>query len=216
MPPIDPNNPQIPTTVRPISRAPAESVTGTPYDFIMNPSIKPPKKSSGLKGGPKLAYIAGGGVIFVIILFVVLSLSSGGGTTPGLVSIAQQQAEIARVADLHYSEINDAATKNFVINTQLSVSSAESEYLQYLTAGGVTIKPTQIALGINTQTDAALDAAKGSGALDSTVKTTLQTALESYQQTIQTTYSNTKSAKTKTLLKSFFDQATVLLEQSKG
>lgn len=216
MPPIDPNNPQIPSTVRPISRAPAEPVSTTPYDFIMNPSAMPPKKSFGLKGGPKLVYIAGGGVLLVIILFVVLSLSSGGGSTPALVSVAQQQAEMARVAELHYSDLNDSTTKNFIINTQLTVSSAQAEYLQYLAAGGVTIKDKQIVLGINTQTDAALDAAKSSGALDSTVKTNMQTALERYQQTIQTTYNTTSSAKTKSLLKSFFDQATMLLQQSKS
>jgi hypothetical protein len=182
----------------------------------MNPSATPPPKSLGLKGGPKLVYIAGGGVLLVIILFVALSLGGGNGSTPGLVSIAQQQAEIARVAELHYSELNDSTTKNFVINTELSVSSAQAEYLQYLTAGGVTIKDKEIAQGINTQTDTALDAAKSSGALDSTVKTNMQNALERYQQTIQTTYNATSSAKTKALLKSFFEQATMLLEQSKS
>jgi hypothetical protein len=214
MPPQNPYNQPTPD-VRPIPRAPAEPLQNTPYDFIMNPSVKPPKRGLGLPGGTKLVYIAGSGVLLVIIVFAVLSLTSGGSNSPALTSIAQQQAELTRVAELHYSDIHDTATKNFVISTQLSLASAQTEYLQYLSSNGAGIGEKQIALGMNAQTDAALDAAQTSGTLDSTVRTTLQTGIERYQVTLQSAYNASGNPKTKALLKDLFEQAALLLEQSK-
>ncbi len=213
MPPIDPNNPQIPN-VRPITRAPAEPLDSTPYDFIMNPKVQPPKKTPGLRGGPKLTYIAGGGVVLVILVFLVLSFTGGGSSNPSLVKIAQQQTELARVVDLHYSDLRDSTTKNFVINAELSVISAQATYLQYLAQNGVGIDEKQLALGTNGQTDTVLDAAMTSGTIDSTVKTTVKDSLLAYQSTIQTAYKNSSSPATKALLTNMFDDVAILLEQA--
>jgi hypothetical protein len=182
----------------------------------MNPSIKPPKKGLGLPGGTKLAFAAGGGVLVVIALFVILSFTSRGSSNPALTHVAQEQAELSRVAGLHYGDVKDPATKNFVITTQLSLASAKADYLKYLGSNGVKIDDKQVALGLNAQTDAALDSAQTSGTLDSTVRTTLQTQLQQYQQTIQSAYKASSNDQTKSLLQDFFDQAKLLLEQSKS
>jgi len=215
MPPEYPNNQPNPN-VRPITRAPAEPLQSTPYDFIVNPSVKPPRKSLRLPGATKLVYIAGGGVLVVILLFVALSLIRGSSNNPALTSIAQQQAELARVAELHYSDVHDATTKNFVISTQLSLESAQAQYLQYLSSNGAAINEKQVSLGMNSQTDTALDSALASGTLDSTVRSTLQTQLERYQQTIRSAYNASGNANTKALLQDLFNQAALLLEQSKA
>lgn len=216
MPPQDPNQPPIPTHVRPLPKAPAEPLQSTPYDFIINPSVKPPKKAFSLGGGTKLVYVAAGGVLLVVVLFVVLSLTNRSTNASAITSVAQQQAEIARVAALHYSDLQDPNTKNFAIATQLSLTSAQQNYLQYLSSNGASVSDKQIALGTNTQTDTALDNAKASGNLDSTVKSTLRTELAQYQQTVQTAYNASSNSRTKALLKELFDQATLLLEQSKS
>jgi len=215
MPPQNPYNQPNPN-VRPITRAPAEPLQSTPYDFIINPSVKPPKKGLRLPHTTKLVYIAGGGVLVVVLLFVALSFIRGGSGNPALTSIAQQQAELARVAELHYSDIHDPTTKNFVISTQLSLASAETEYLQYLSSNGAAIGEKQVALGMNTQTDAALDNAVASGTIDSTVLSTLQTQLQRYQQTIRSAYDASGNTKTKALLQELYNQAALLLEQSKA
>jgi hypothetical protein len=215
MPPEYPNNQPNPN-VRPITRAPAEPLQSTPYDFIVNPSTKPPKRRLGLPGGTKLVYFAGGGVLLVVLLFVLLSFTRGGGSNPALTSIAQQQAELARIAELHYNDVRDSATKNFVISTELSLASAKTEYLQYLSNNGAGISEKQVALGMNSQTDTALDSALASDTLDSTLRTTLQTQLQRYQQTIHTAYNASGNDKTKALLQDLFNQATLLLEQSKA
>ena len=188
MPPQDPNQRPIQTQVRPLPKAPPEPLTGSPYDFIMNPGPTRQSAKAGfaLKGGSKLPLIAGGGVLLVIVLFVILSLVSGGSSSPTFLKLVQQQAELGRVADTYYSELRDSSTKNFVINTQLTLTSDSSDLQTYLAANGIKFDPKEIALGQNSQTDASLEAAKTSGTLDSTMKSTFQDALAQYQQSIQT------------------------------
>lgn len=218
MPPQNPFNQQNQQNpnVRPITRAPAEPLESTPYDFIMNPSVMPPKKSLGRPGGSKLAYIAGGGILLIVAVFAALSFAGGSSNSPALIRIAQQQAEIARVAALNYSDINSSSVKSFVISAQLTATSEQTEYLQYLAKNGAKIGAKQIALGMNSKTDTAFEAAKSSGALDTTIESTLQEQLHQYQQTIQSAYGTTENPNTKALLKNFYDETTVLLEQSKS
>ena len=68
---------------------------------------------------------------------------------------------------------------------------------------------------MNAQTDTALEAAKTSGALDSTMKTTFQDSLLQYQQSLQTAYKASENANTQALLQTFFNEAALLIEQSK-
>lgn len=217
MPPYNPNDPtqqQIPTQVRPNAKAPTQPVTGTPYDFIMSSNQKPPKSAFSL-GNNGLLKLALAGVALVIIIFAILLISQGGSTTPQTIAVAQQQAEISRVAGLYTDDIQDQDTKNFVLNTQLSLSSAEAEYLTYLGSRDIKVDGKDIALGKNAKTDSTLEAASGSGTLDSTLRSTLQTMLESYQTTLRGAYQTSQSQTTRTLLQEYYDQADLLLEQSK-
>lgn len=219
MPPQDPRQqqqqPNFPTPVGPVPRAPGQQLESTPYDFIMNPNNPTPPKPGLKGGGSKLLFIAGGGILLVVILFVVLSLSQGSSSSPLLVNVAQQQAEISRVADLHYDDLNDASTKGFVINTKLSIASGSQTYLGYLASNGVAVGEDKLALGINAETDTALDAAQANGTLDSTMRTTLQAQLERYQATLQNAYQQSSNPNTQVVLKDLFDQTSLLLEQSK-
>ena len=160
-----------------------------------------------------LVAIIGGGI--TLLLFAILLLTQRNATSPGLVSIAQQQAEIARVAQLEFPELRSSSIKNFVITTQLSVKTAQTDFLSYLSSRGTNIDEKQIALGTNSNTDTAFENAKTSGALDTTVLSTLQAQLEQYQQTLNATYASSTNPDTKALLKTYYEQADLLLEQSK-
>lgn len=215
MPPRNPNQPPLKTQVRPLPKAPPEPLTGSPYDFIMDSSAKPKRSVSFNFGSGKLVGIAVGGVLLVITLVVIFSLFSGNSSNPAIVAVAQQQAEISRVASLQIDNVEEGSIHDFALNTALSMQSDQANLLSYASAHGATISDKMIALGTNSQTDAALENASASGTLDTTLRSTLQTDLQQYQQTVQQAYTSVSNPEAKKLLESFYTNAGLLLEQSK-
>lgn len=214
MPPQDPyNQPRIPTPGASQPQSPGKPVTSSPYDFIMSSSNGPsaPKMKSG---SSKLVFLGIGGVLVVIGIVLAFVLSSGNSATPQLVSIAQQQSEIARVADLNFTELDSSSVKNFAINTNLTMQSTQTNYLKFLSSNGASVDSKSLAGGKSSQTDTTLEAAAANGTLDSATKTELVTELQAYQQTLKTAYDETTSTVAKAEFKRLFDEAALLLEQS--
>src|SRR6185369_7159247 len=69
--------------------------------------------------------------LVIIILFSVIFKSSGGSTAQ-LTDLAQQQTEIARVADIGIQKANSTATKNYAHTVKLSVLSSQQQTLALL------------------------------------------------------------------------------------
>lgn len=218
MPPQDPRlrQPPFPTPVAPLPRSPGQTLESTPYDFIMN-STKG-KRGSGLnlKGGPKLLYIAGGGAALVVILFLVMALGGGKSADSAYVQLAQQQQEIGRVAGLDYDQLQDDSVKNFTINTLLSMQTAQATFTTYLNSHGAKVSTKQLAAGMNSRNDAQLAAAQTNGGLDPAVHDLLVSLLTTYEQSIRTTYQSAHNPRTKQQLQSLYNQADLLLQQSKS
>lgn len=217
MPPQDPRQqPQFPTPVAPTPRAPGQGLESTPYDFILNSKSSKLPGSSGAKGGPKLVYVAIGGVLLVVVLFIVLSLGKGSGGSQELVSIAEQQTELARVAALNSDQLTSESAMDYAITTQLSMLTAQQTLLAYLKANGVSVDPSKLAQqATDPRTDAALTAAQANGSLDSTMTSELTTELDRYNATLRDVYQQSSSAQTQALLKGFFDDSNLLLELGK-
>jgi hypothetical protein len=213
MPPQNPYQPSSPPGPVPGGSAPQPDPSH--YEFIVNPGAAP-KKGLGGSLSSKLIFVALGGGALVIILFVVALLGgSNKGLEPSLLTVAQQQTEIVRVAALQTDNLTSSTTKGFVLNTKLSMQTAQSDYLAFLSKNGSGINSKQLGGAQNPQTDATLTSAQANGSLDSTLTSILQDDLTQYQQTIKTAYGRTHTTLTHQELQKLYDQAGLLLQQSK-
>lgn len=188
----------------------------SPYDFIMSPQQK---SGRGFNGNFKqrLIIVAGGGLLLLIaaIIFISVIGSSGKSGTDSLISLAQQQNEIVRVAELAESKATDSATKNFAVTTQLSVKSAQTQVLAQLGKSGHKLKPDQLALKQNGDTDKQLDNAATAGNFDKTFEELMQKELAKYRTALQSAYTNASSTNERQLLEASFTSASNLLGPQK-
>ncbi|MEO6513279.1 MAG: hypothetical protein ABIR37_01220 [Candidatus Saccharimonadales bacterium] len=184
------------------------------YDFIVNnnvPSKRPASKNM-------LLVVVGAAVLVIVLAWIILSLAFGGSSsaTAPLVTIAQEQTEIVRIAKLadDSSHLSSQDTRNFSKTTRLTVGSDQAKLVAFLAKNGKKLNEKQLAGKQSATTDAALDAAATSGTYDSTLVSTLQTQLKTYQTSLQQAFTGATSSSEKTLLKAEFDNATLLIEQS--
>lgn len=200
---------------------PQQPYSPTPnYDFIMSPA-PPPKKSlvplptsgSMLQ---RIAIVAGGFVILLIIIIVFASLLKSGGNNAPLVSIAQQQNELIRVATLGTQQATDQSAKNFAQSTELSLITEQQQLLSYLKTNGTKVSPKQLALTKNTQTDTQLSAAQAASTFDSTFEDVMHTQLTAYTQALKTTFAKTTGPKGRQLLSNDYSATNLLLQQLPG
>lgn len=211
MPPVQPQDPyQQPA---PPQHDPAR------YDFIVNPQApKRPSPFSFGSGGPsmKLLLMGGGVVVVVIILFVIIGSLLGGskGDTVALAGIAEQQAEIARVAKLGADDAVSQDTQNFATNLSLSIATSEQTMVAYLGKNGVKLGAKQLALKQDSKTDAALTAAQDSGTYDSTFTSLMQTELTNYQASLSKAYKTATGKTEKQVLSDAYANAGLLIKQS--
>lgn len=179
------------------------------------------KKKLTMKGlgkgsfGKQIAIFTGGAILVIIIMAVVFSMLAPKSSTPGLLAVAQRQQEILRIASDASRKVNDHTLNNFIVNTNLAVSTNQAELLSYLSAH-TKLKPNPKTLGLDhsSKTDQLLAAATSAGTYNITVTQTLKSELTTYQTLLQTTYNQTTSKSAKALLKQDFNDATVLLEQA--
>jgi len=106
-----------------------------PYEFIMNPASK--KRGLGFGGGggagKKFVIIACVAVLVIVLIAATLmSALAPKGSTPALISIAQHQQEIIRIADDASDKVSTQNAANFVINAELTVTTSQTEVLTYL------------------------------------------------------------------------------------
>jgi hypothetical protein len=184
------------------------------YDFIVNngtPANRPNPKTMFL-------FIGGTVVLVIALVWFILSLFLGGnsGSSAPLVTIAQEQTEIARIATAaaQSNHLTSQDTRNFTRNTQLTISSDNTDLLALLKTDGKKLDEKQLGLKRSATTDSTLEAANSSGTYDSTLTGILQTQLKAYQTSIKQAYATSTSNKEKSLLNSEYDHATLLLEQS--
>ena len=183
------------------------------YDFIVN---------NGAKKGPApknmLLFIIGAAVLLIILAWIILSIAFGGkgGNTAPLITIAQEQTEIVRIATAaaQTNRLTSQDTRNFTRTTQLTVSSDKAQLLSFLKTNGKKLSEKQLGLKHSATTDSALEAASASGTYDTTMTSVLQTQLKAYQASIKQAFTSASSGSEKTLLDSEYKNATLLLEQS--
>lgn len=210
MPPYQP--PQQPS-YPPQGQAP-QSGSPDPYHFILNP--EQPKGPSSVGRPVGILFIVGAVAVVIILLVVILNIARGGGTdSKPLLTVAQEQQEIGRVAGLDIDQLPDGNIKNFVLTTKLTMSTDSASYTSYLGKHGVKVSQKQLALGKNATTDAELANAISTNSLDTTLQSILQNELQQYQTDLAKAYRSTSGTATRTVLKQLNNNAQLLLAQSK-
>ena len=182
------------------------------YDFIVNSDKQNQSKrlinvnNSSLKS--RLLIAGGGGLLLIIVFWIflaILSNSSRSSTAP-LISIAQQQNELARISLEAYQNASAQPTKNFAITANLSLLSEQQTLLAYLHSLGSIPSSTVLQASLSTKTDADLKAALISGTYDQTYISIAQFELSSYEHALQQAFANTKNLQEKQMLSTVYTQ----------
>lgn len=193
-----------------------------PYDFIMNSGAPQPKRPIPLKvptNGKngfivKIALIVGGAIIVLIAIMIGSSfLSSDDTNTTELTALAQTQNEIIRVATQGAQNGRDQATKNFAVNTNLSVSTQQLRIVNYLAGKGTKLKPKELGMKESDTTTKQLSQAKATSTFDAAFLQIMQTSLDSYSNDLQKNYEKAGSSTVKKLLKADYEQTQLLRSQ---
>lgn len=189
------------------------------YAFIMD-TAKPSTKRS-LPGGNslpiKIGYGAGGLILLIIVLAFGKSLFSGGNNFPQFITIAADQQELIKLtttATTSSTTVSTSAkTQAFMYTTQLGITSAQTDTLNYLAKNGKKVGPKQLATKLSATTDSQLIAAQTAGNYETVFHDVMKDKLTDYRSDIKATYATTKGPNGKKLLDKQYGEAGLLLKQ---
>lgn len=187
------------------------------YEFIIGETTERPvqQQSTPLPSKSKKKLLVFGGIgvltIFVILFSVLLFSGSGDKTTTSLVSVARQQAEIVRIAQLGVKKSDNAEIKAFAITVQTTVKSDNGSMLAYLKSNALPSDAKSIgASSTAAKTDDILTKAEQANQFDEAFEQVLRTEIASYQKKLQQVYELTESKNTKALISQFFKNTELL------
>jgi hypothetical protein len=196
---------------------PPANPPGSPYDFMtMNPE-KPSRKFS-LPGGSSLAsraLVIGGGLLMLFIIFAILKSLFGSGSdfTP-FISVAQDQQELVHLTTAATQQQGiSTASQNFAATTQLTIGSAQANLIKYLATNHKKVSSKVLILKVSASTDSQLQAAIAATTYDETFQQVMKNELGTYMKDMQQVYNQTKGKKGRTLLRTDYQQAQLLLTQ---
>jgi len=188
------------------------------YDFIMNPQ-RPAKPRFSLLGHgsmrKRLVMIGGGAIAFIIVVALAGSLLGGGtgSTVANLTSLAQTQAELARVATEGSNQATQAGDQVLAVNIQLTLITQQKALLDLLAKSGKMPELKVLALKKDSTTDAQLTTAQQNSTYDIVFAQIMQAKLVAYRAELKTAYDADKGAKVRALLSTDYQQAALLLKQ---
>lgn len=183
-----------------------------PYGFITNPEQSAKRKISfhfGNTPGQRLVIVGVGFLLLIIIFVFLLSVfnRASNAQKDRLISMAQTQTEIARVAELAGRETDDANTRSLAINVQLTLESDLQEINDLLAKRGVKLKQKTLDLGKDEATDKALEEAAANNQFDETFNSILKDQLDKYKTLIKSAYDDGGRLEKQTLQQNYDDVA---------
>lgn len=195
--------------------APGSMPPAGQFDFIVNAK---PKGSNWLLAAPlktRIFVVVGGFIALLLVAWIVIALLSGGTSSPDrLVSVAQQQIELTRVAKSAADNLQSPSIKNLASNIKLSMMSDDQALLAYITATGSKPDDKVLALGKNAATDQLLASAVTSGTYDQTYLSIAKNQLNTYALELKQAFNTASSTKERTLLSNAYSHAQLLIDQS--
>lgn len=193
--------------------SPAPIVSDSSYNFILNPDTPKRKFSLNLPTG-NLAKVVEGlvGLFILVILFaIVSSLFKSPSNVPSLLSVLEDQQEIAHIASNAVQESNISSNnQTFAATANLALSSNSSQLQTYLANNGHKVSSKVLALKVSAATDEVLTNAESAGDFNSTFEQIAKNQLNNYLADLNRAYTSTKGSHGRALLVSFFRQAKLL------
>jgi len=187
------------------------------YDFIVNYNHRPGNNwllQSSMK--TRIIIFSGGLLALLLIgwIFIALLSASSGSSAQSLTALAQEQAELARVASSASQNTNSGTTLNLASTVRLSMLSDEQVFVHYL--GSINANPSSdtLAQGTNTQTDTQLSNAKTNGTYDQTYATITDQELTTYVNDLKKAFNATSNTNERQILSSAYQNAQLLLALS--
>ncbi len=167
-----------------------------PYDFLNEPT----QKKSLFGGGDKKKHIlvvAIGGVIVLAIIALIVALVFGGAPSnkEELLSIAKQQNELIRVADIGVQKSRDSQAKALAITTKLTLTTDQQPLLSALKSQKVKISTKDLTTGKDSKNDELLTAAEQANRFDEVFIELIQSKLTTYQKSLKAAYDNPATGK---------------------
>lgn len=198
----------------------AGNMSANPYEFITGPGGQPLKVQKPKLSREALAIRAGIGFGVVLVIFIagtaIYTKLQPKGVNPGLVSIAQRQQEIVRIATAATQQTTSQDAKNFVATVNASITSDQLQTLGYLAQHKTKVGTTALKADQSAQTDTQLASALTANTYDSAVTANLTEQLQNYEGLLQTTYKNATGPISKKILQNSFNSADLLIKQAKA
>ena len=189
------------------------------YDFILSNNSKPRRSFSfGNSPGARIAIVVGGLILFIIAATIINSFLSRDAKAHNqrLTEIAQTQSEIVRVSALAAKDGKSQGTRNYALNTKLSVQSSQQELRKALNRRGVKDKSInkKLADSKNTKNDETLKEGGLNNRYDETFTALVNKQLADYQKLIQAAYQSSNTSEKKVLTASFENAGRLAVKQA--
>ena len=199
---------------------PSSSPTGTnQYDFIMEYQYQHqhPRLTAPSSMRSRILIVVGGFILLLIVLLLFMAILKRptGVNGVALLPIAQEQTELARVAQAAVPQSQQPSTQDFAQTASLSLTTDQQAFVAYMGQHGFTASQTKLAATRSTATDSTLTQAETTGSYDSTFLGIAQAQLATYTQTIKRQYDSTTSTSERQLLQSAYAHAQLLTAMSK-
>ena len=161
----------------------------------------------------RVLVVVGGLFVLAIVAAIAISFLGNAGASfnkGAVLSVAQDQTEIARLSTTGAQDGVSDRVKNFSITTQLSMKSEQAEFQKYLASAGYKIDAKQLLLKQDAAASTALADAKSSSTFDTAYTALMQKKFQTYQADLKAAYEGA-SEKAKQQLSARYDAANLLL-----
>lgn len=185
------------------------------YEFIMNPGSAGGNNGLGSLLSKRNAFIAGGVLLFILIIIVIgSSLSGSKADFTSVISVAEDQTELMRVAKLGTTDAVSNNAQDVAYNVDVSMTTAQQQTLAYLLANHTKVGTRQLSLKQSATTTTDLSTALANSTFDSTFLSHIQSLLTTYSQDLNTAFKADTGPKGRQLLESQYKAAQLLLTQT--
>lgn len=184
----------------------------------MNPQ-QPRRPGLTLPGSSRvtqLAIVGGAAVVLIIIIAVLLSSVFGSHKdfTP-VISVAEDQTELARVAKIGTSDASDSIAQNVAYTVSLSMQSAQQQTVAYLANNHKKVGTKQLAFKQDNQTTTSLKDALATSTFDTSFMDDIQQLLSTYAKDLGAAYKSNPGPKGRQMLVNQYNAAQLLITQAK-
>lgn len=193
------------------------AVEHSPYEFILSPQQAPkPSKLAGNSVTQRVIIFVGGLTALVIITVIAASIFGGSDqlTTP-LVTVMEEQTELARIAGIGASTSGNVTTQGFAYSVQLSMLSAQQQVQAYMKSTHRKFDVKALGAKRSTAADTQLQNAEDNNTYSTTLVSILQNDLQSYTQALVAANKAHPGPNAHKLLSEEYTGAQLLLQQSK-